>query len=294
MRTHCRRPSERSRLTVLVETPSIEATSAEERSGEASGWFGTIAVIQGHAPPQATPAGLSPQDLCRFLADRLDVWVNYFGPDREEPAGWLKQEWHHRIEYSDLLKAAAVVLAADPMAEEHQQMAQVRARLEPLLLRGLARRAGRFILPALVVRPEDLQDWQAWSFVRDLHEAAGGETADASIEQWGRARRFVVCDSCTSVFSPRRRFSGTARCKLCAKRPASPALGTADTLEMLRNGQPVTVRAARADTQLGLVTGWGSITLSRCAECGSPFTGKSGARLCGSSSCAGKHRRRVV
>jgi hypothetical protein len=230
-------------------------------------------------------AGLSPQDLRRNLGELLTGWANY---ENEKPAGWLIEQWEAKIDPDDVDRAL------DAVEEAHDDARRARARqaLEPIIARGLVRRAGRFIAAPAIVGPKVLEDWVIWLCVRLTYERLGGDVAEVECDLWGECFHLVVCASCTAIFRPARRARQASRCHLCRHRPAAPAFGSPETLRAFAANQPIEVRVP---TKAGnVVLSWRRKTLIRCPECREPAFVRAGALTCGKASCRSRHRRRRV
>ena len=232
----------------------------------------------------AEPGGLSPQEVRRFLREQFRRWADY---DNEKPAGWLPEAWETKID-PRILDAA--VVAIQQVGSDDESRRAARNALEPIIARGLERRAGRFIIPVMVVKPEMLSDWVAWETTRRAFEGVGREASDVRCALWGEHFHLVVCNACTAVFRPRRRAAQARRCHLCLRRPAEPAIGAPETLGPLVAGQPITIRVPE---RVGnVVTSWKIKTVMRCPECGATAFTRRGATTCGSKACESRRRRR--
>ncbi|HWT95387.1 MAG TPA: hypothetical protein VN238_20490 [Solirubrobacteraceae bacterium] len=145
---------------------------------------------------------------------------------------------------------------------------------------GLRAREGMFLVPTMVMEPAMLTDWIDWHAVRLYRAAAAGIAFDHAFV-W-RPRGIAVCQSCTTVFVPRRRESATY-CRLCSKRPAEPfVLGQ----RPIGPGQSQTVRVP--ELAGSMVVGWKTTTVGLCSACGKPYHGRRDATTC--SACANRAR----
>jgi hypothetical protein len=162
-----------------------------------------------------------------------------------------------------------------------RQRDSVLEELDPLVEAGLARREGRFIMPAAIVRPADGADWAAWQAICLLLRTLGA-----------KLRHLCVCKYCTVVFRPRGRKTIATACPLCAHRrgPLAPALGLPGQ-RITRNGDRVTVRAPiLAAPASRLVVGWRNVTIAKCAECGELIDGPT-RRTCSGARAQRRKRR---
>jgi predicted RNA-binding Zn-ribbon protein involved in translation (DUF1610 family) len=220
----------------------------------------------------------------------LRRWANFEG---EKPVGWLKEDWESKIDPGVLDRASDGLWAVgfDGDAGDDVRTA-ARCALEPNLARGLVRREHHFVRPVAIVKPEMLNDWQAWVALKTLYERVGGDVADVRCEHWGEVFHLVVCDACSAVFRPKRRVYKTRRCHLCRHRPAAPALGTPETTDAMAAGWPVTISVPE---RVGsVVTSWKTRTLFRCPECGEPTFARNEAQTCSKPGCQSRHRRRIA
>jgi hypothetical protein len=232
----------------------------------------------------SAPQRLSPQDLRRNVAKVLTDWANY---ENDKPLGWLPEEWESKID------PGAVDHAVDALQQAHGDEERSRARraLDPIIARGLVRRAGRFVAAPAIVKPEMLNDWIIWLFLREAYESLGGDVAEVECELWGERFHLVVCVSCTAIFRPARRIVQASHCHLCRHRPAAPAFGSPEMLRALAANEPIEIRVP--EKAGSVVLSWKRKTVIRCPECQATAFVRSGAKTCGKASCRSRHRRRL-
>jgi hypothetical protein len=157
--------------------------------------------------------------------------------------------------------------------------------VDEILGRGLLGREGRFVRPPAIVKPELLDDFLAWEWIKMNLKLLGG------VRFWPpgwtpKTTPLSVCDGCTAVFRPARKKSARF-CRLCAHKQPSPPLGMGGSLQ--RPGDTVVAPAPKLFGHV--VTGWKEVTIGLCLECGEAFVGPSGKVFC-STSCGQRHRRR--
>jgi hypothetical protein len=233
--------------------------------------------------------GLSPQDLRRMFREVLRRWADY---ENEKPVGWLKEEWEAKTEPAILDRAVGQIweVAVSETADDSARSV-ARLAIEPVIARGLVRRAGRFVRPPGIVKPSMLMDWHMWSAVKALYESLGGEVSEVRCHHWGEQFHLIVCESCTAVFCPRRRANQAKRCHLCNHRQAAPPLGSPETVAAIAAGRPIAVCVGeRTGT---VVTSWKTKTLIRCPECREWAFVRAGATTCGRTACQSRQRRRL-
>lgn len=223
------------------------------------------------------------------LVDHLDRWANFHGP---KPIGWLDADWNEHVERR-VLEATATRIAYRRLSDSEDEGAvHVVDALEPLLARGLVRRAGRFVVPPMVTGPDDWRDWAAWELLSGLYRELTGQSSSTMVVTDpfdGSQLHLGVCESCTVVFRPKR---NARRCDACAHLKANldPALGEPRTVAALKSGEPVRVRVPKLDGRI--VTSWGTRTVFRCPMCGRSAIRKGGAGTCSSEACKSRAKRR--
>lgn len=101
----------------------------------------------------------------------LRRWADY---ENGKPVGWLKEDWQAKTEPAILDGAAAKIweVAVNATADGSARTA-ARLAIEPVIARGLVRRAGRFVRPPGIVKASMLMDWLTWSAVKALYESLG-------------------------------------------------------------------------------------------------------------------------
>ncbi|MFT3866641.1 MAG: hypothetical protein QM729_20460 [Solirubrobacterales bacterium] len=173
-------------------------------------------------------------------------------------------------------------------AGERRMMAVRREALDAvdeILGRGLLAREGRFVRPPAIVKPELLDDFLAWEWIKMCLKLLGG--VQFWLPGWTpKTTPLSVCDGCTAVFRPARKKSARF-CRLCAHKQPPPPLGMTGPLR--RPGDTVVAAAPKLSGHV--VTGWKEVTVGLCLECGDAFIGPAGKVFC-SSGCGQRHRRR--
>lgn len=150
--------------------------------------------------------------------------------------------------------------------------------------RGLLAREGTFIRPPAIIKPEMLDDFLAWEFVKMNLSLLGVKFWDPG---WTpKTKPVSVCDGCTAVFRPGRKKSARF-CQLCSHKAPPPPLGMSGPLQS--PGDTVVVAAPKLEGTI--VTGWRAVTAGLCAECGEAFFGRAGKTFC-SQKCGQRQRRR--
>jgi hypothetical protein len=230
---------------------------------------------------------LSPQELRQRLLGQLDRWANY--PQGAKPAGWLDKTWHAPVDSNALHGVCELIL--NVLADDTRDRA--RSAVEPLVARGLVRRAGRCL-------DHNGGDVSAWRIVAGVYRELGGDLRDLRCEFGGRRFPLLVCASCTQVFQPKRKVRATHKgtqtryCELCSKRSQPPdALGPSLALPRLANldeHESLTVRRPYLDGRF--IKSWGVTTITRCTECREPMHGRADKRVC-AKACESRCQRRV-
>lgn len=211
---------------------------------------------------------LSPPEFPRFL-------LRWGQPTEEqcwEFASRVLYDWAHSPSMPsgdvtpDVRCAVAAYRDVDPA--DDIAMSRVRARIEPLVARGLALRERQ---------PPD----GSWPWVLHMLEAVGSSAADL---EFGDGRHRLVCSACGRVFCPKRKVTAQ-RCELCEKRPAPEPPHLPD---LLRNRQAIKISIVNQEG-----TARRSLTLGFCAECGELMISRRPRMTCGKS-CARRRERRVA
>jgi hypothetical protein len=211
--------------------------------------------------------------------------------DGEKPAGWLPAKWHARVEAAVLVEAVEATLAG--VRGDDDAKLRARTLLEPLVARGLLRRAGRFIEPLVIVKDEQLAGLRAWEALRGAYEAVGGCVRDIRHDVGTMSFTLLVCERCTAVFAPRRRAADARYCQSCAKsgRELAPPLGARGP-ETLGEKGSVVVRAPVARVG-NVVLSLRNVTVSRCVECGELIHGRADKLVHSKSACSSRRQRRL-
>lgn len=197
--------------------------------------------------------------------------------------GWSVRETDARLNFP---------IAAGELIERglHAKADHVRARagadLDQIIAAGLRHREGQLLVPVAVVKPELGLDAVTYEMLlewrRKVHPSPGDGIPDAP----------CVCEGCTHIFRPRGRKTRARYCSLCAKRPPSKnVLGFPNQMASTDGWMD---RPLRAPVLFGnAITGWRSVRIRRCRECGDPFIcERATGRYC-SPACRKRAARRV-
>ncbi|HXV04591.1 MAG TPA: hypothetical protein VFP23_01650, partial [Solirubrobacterales bacterium] len=95
--------------------------------------------------------------------------------------------------------------------------------VDEVLGKGLLAREGMLVRPVAIVKPEMIDDFIAWEFMKMNLRLLGG------VKFWPpgwtpKTKPLSVCDGCTAVFRPARKRSARF-CRLCSHKQPPPPLG---------------------------------------------------------------------
>ncbi len=303
--------------TVEVEQSARRANASWERSSsnrlaftfepaaDNSLALSTMSRSSGQEAGREDRGGQSPQMASRnLIAEAIESILSHVtgtpaewrhGFSTAAVSAWTGWSVDKTDAHLDAPLAVAELLDAGHLAKADRLRSKAGSDLDRIIAEGLKLREGRLLVQAPVLTPDMcldgvVHDWLR--FIREkVHPTPGDPIPGAP----------CVCQGCTQVFRPLGRKKRAAFCNLCAKRPpAQNVLGYEPISTFDLTGKaassPLSSRL-HLPTRVPVVegseiTGWRTVRLPKCAECGNRFLSKKvNGRYC-SAPCRKRAARR--